>query len=178
MLIWFKCVIFEPKFQILKDLLNRSIQSQKVFYRYFRRKGWKRFLKENILEVDGSNRTKAISVALGIFIGLTPFYGFHAIIGVFLATVFKLNKVITFAFTRISFPLFLPFIIMTAMFIGDFFVEGETDFRNTVFDKNSIKANLIQYIIGQSILTVAAPFIFGSLTYLFLEKVSPKKSAT
>ncbi|AZI19558.1 hypothetical protein [Chryseobacterium taklimakanense] len=63
---------------MMKNFIQNSINSQKIFYRYFRRKGWKRFLKENILESEGSNKTKAKSIALGIFIGISPFWGFHS----------------------------------------------------------------------------------------------------
>ena len=45
---------------------------------------------------DGSNKTKALSIALGIFVGLTPFYLFHTVIVLFLASFFKLNKLLSY----------------------------------------------------------------------------------
>jgi uncharacterized protein (DUF2062 family) len=40
------------------------------------KKSFKRFIKEDVLESDGSNR-KAFSIALGVFMGFSPFWGFH-----------------------------------------------------------------------------------------------------
>ncbi|WP_416338129.1 DUF2062 domain-containing protein, partial [Lactobacillus acetotolerans] len=46
------------------------------------------------MESDGSNRIKAFSIALGTFIGLSPFWGFQTLLVISLAVVFKLNKVL------------------------------------------------------------------------------------
>ena len=111
----------------MKNFIQNSIKSQKVFYRYFRRKGIKRLFKENILESDGDNKSKALSIALGIFIGVSPFWGFHTVLALSLATVFKLNKFLSFVFSQVSIaPLapFIPFILGISMFFGSFFVEG------------------------------------------------------
>ena len=110
----------------MKNFIQNSLQSQKIFFRYFRRKGWKRFLKENIIQTQGSNKTKALSVALGIFVGLSPFIGFHTVIVFFLATVFKLNKLISYLCTHISFPPLIPFIIMISMWIGGYFLNNQS----------------------------------------------------
>ena len=161
---------------MFKNFIQNSFQSQKVFYRYFRRKGWKRFLKENILQTDGSNTTKALSVALGVFVGLTPLFGFHTVIVLFLATAFKLNKLISYMCTHVSFPPFVPFIIMASLWIGDPFVAGDSNYSDMIFTKETIKTNLLQYLIGSSILAVASSILLGTLTFLFLEKIKPSKS--
>ena len=160
----------------MKNFIKNTIQSQKVFYRYFRRKGWKRFLKENILETDGSNKTKALSIALGTFIGLTPLFGFHTVIVLFLATVFRLNKIISYMCTHVSAPPFIPFIIAISLFIGAPFVHGETNFLNSELNFDLVKQNLVQYLIGAMILATSASIIFGTFSYFIFEKLSPSKS--
>lgn len=160
----------------MQNVIKNTIQSQKVFYRYFRRKGWKRFLKENILETDGSNQTKALSIALGTFIGLTPLWGFHTVIVLFLASVFRLNKIISYMCTHVSAPPFIPFIIAISLFIGAPFVHGETNFLKSELNFDLVKANLLQYIIGTMILAVSASLILGTLSYFIFEKLSPSKS--
>ncbi len=110
----------------MKNFIQNSIKSQKVFYRYFRRKGIKRLFKENILESDGDNKSKALSIALGIFIGVSPFWGFHTVLALSLATVFKLNKFLTFVFSQISLAPFIPFIIGISMFSRIEFRNGKT----------------------------------------------------
>ena len=127
----------------MKNFIQNSIKSQKVFYRYFRRKGIKRLFKENILESDGNNKSKALSIALGIFIGVSPFWGFHTVLALSLATVFKLNKFLTFVFSQISLAPFIPFIIGISMFFGSFFVEGKTDFSHQELNLEMVKHNLL-----------------------------------
>ena len=158
----------------MKNFIKNTYQSQKVFSRYIRKKGFRRFLKENILESDGSNRTKSLSVALGVFVGLTPFWGFHTVIVLFLATYFKLNKVLSYMSTHISFPLFLPFIIAISLFIGGHFVGENTKFASGDMNFEFVKEHLLQYIIGSSILAVFASILFGLITYLFLQKFGSK----
>ncbi len=159
----------------MKNFIRNTIQSQKIFYRYFRKKGFKRFLKENILEVDGSNEVKAKSIALGVFVGITPLWGFHTVAILFLASVFKLNKFLSYIGSQVSFPLLIPFIVFLSMIIGAPFVSGTTHFENQTLDMDFIKNNLIQYIIGSLILATISSLALGFLSYLILQQFSPKQ---
>lgn len=161
----------------MKKFILNTIQSQKVFYRYFRRKGLKRFLKENILESDGTNELKAKSIALGIFIGLCPFWGFHSFLAITLAVYFKMNKVLTFMASQITFPPLIPFIIFLSMMVGAPFVSHKTSLQNQDFDFEFIKANLTQYIIGSFILSVTCSVTVGLMSYFIFEKFKPSKKA-
>lgn len=159
----------------MKNFIQNSIQSQKIFYRYFRRKGFKRFFKENILETDGSNKNKAFSIALGIFIGLSPFWGFHSVLVISLAVILKLNKFLSFIFSQIiSLPFFVPFNIAASLFFGSYFISGEKPLTEQEFNLETVKENLLQYIIGSlifaSLFSVIAGFIFYFLMKFFKEK--------
>ena len=159
----------------MKNFIQNSIKSQKVFYRYFRRKGIKRLFKENILENDGDNKTKALSIALGIFIGVSPFWGFHTVLALSLATVFKLNKFLTFVFSQISLAPFIPFIIGISMFLGSFFVSGNSNFSQQEFNFEMIKNNLFQYIIGSFVLASSLSAIVGFAFYFLMEIFNKEK---
>ena len=159
----------------MKNFIQNSIKSQKVFYRYFRRKGIKRLFKENILESDGNNKSKALSIALGIFIGVSPFWGFHTVLALSLATVFKLNKFLTFVFSQISLAPFIPFIIGISMFFGSFFVSGNSNFSQQEFNFEMIKNNLFQYIIGSFVLASSLSAIVGFAFYFLMEFFNKKK---
>ena len=159
----------------MKNFIQNSIKSQKVFYRYFRRKGIKRLFKENILESDGDNKSKALSIALGIFIGVSPFWGFHTVLALSLATVFKLNKFLTFVFSQISLAPFIPFIIGISMFFGSFFVEGKTDFSHQELNLEMVKHNLLQYVVGSFIFATLLAISFG-FTFFYLLNLFRKES--
>ena len=157
----------------MKNFIQNTIQSQKVFYRYFRRKGLKRFLKENVLESDGSNETKAKSIALGIFIGLSPFWGLHSFLAITLSVYFRLNKLLTFMSSQVTFPPLIPIIIFLSMMVGAPFVSTTSSLENQSFDFEFIKNNLTQYIIGSFILSVSCSLLFGFVSYFILEKFNP-----
>jgi len=146
------------------------------FFRNFKKKSLRKFIKEDVLESDGSNRIKAFSIALGTFIGLSPFWGFQTLIVISLAVVFKLNKVLAFVFSNISLPPFIPFIIAASLFIGAPFISGESDFLNHDLDFELVKNNLLQYVIGSFILATTVSTIFGLGFYFFLNKVNPEKN--
>lgn len=157
----------------MKKFIQNAIQSQKVFYRYFRRKGLRRFFKENILESEGSNETKAKSIALGIFVGLSPFWGLHSFLAITLSVYFKLNKLLTFMSSQITFPPLIPLIIFLSMMVGAPFVSNTVNLQDQTFDLEFIKSNLTQYIIGSLILSISCSLVLGLISYLILQKFNP-----
>jgi len=144
------------------------------FIRNFKKKSLRKFIKEDVLESDGSNRSKACSIALGIFFGLSPFWGFQTAIVISLSVLFKLNKVLAFVASNISLPPFIPFIIAGSLFIGAPFVSGESNFFDQDLNFELVKNNLLQYIIGSFILATTASLIIGIGSYVLLKKIDPK----
>ena len=145
------------------------------FFRRLKKKGIKRFLIENVLESNDSKLKKSLSIALGVFIGIAPFWGFQTILVLFLAYIFKLNKVISFAFSNVSFPLFIPFIIFASLKIGSIFIKSDA----VIFSKSNqsfdaIKENLFQYVVGSFIFAAIMAFIFGFTGYVLLSILSSK----
>ncbi|MDH6251321.1 glycosyltransferase involved in cell wall biosynthesis [Chryseobacterium sp. H1D6B] len=143
------------------------------FINDFRKKSFKRFLKEDVLESDGSNRTKAFSIALGVFIGLSPFWGFHTLLVISLAVLFKLNKVLAFVASNVSLPPFIPFLIAGSLFLGAPFVHGESNILNQELNFDLVKNNLLQYVIGSLIMATTMSAASGIGVYLFLNKLNP-----
>ncbi len=146
------------------------------FIHNFRKKSFKRFLQEDVLESDGSNRTKAFSIALGVFIGFSPLWGFHTLLTLSLAVLFKLNKVLAFVASNVSLPPFIPFIIAASLFLGAPFVEGDSNILSRELNFELIKNNLVQYVIGSFILAIGMSALSWIATFLFLNKVSPENN--
>lgn len=69
-------------------------------------------------------RRLAQSVALGLFVGCSPFFGFHAIIALGLAFTLRLDVLISYLATNISVPPLLPFLIFAELQVGSFLVSG------------------------------------------------------
>lgn len=139
------------------------------FFLKMKKKGLKRFFLENILESKDSNTRKACSIALGVFIGICPFWGFQTILVLFLAVLLKLNKAIAFAFSNISFPPLIPFVIYGSLKMGSYFIASDKPLiLNTDMTFADIQKNLAQYVVGSFILATFMAVLFGLVGYLLL----------
>jgi len=142
------------------------------YFRKFQKKGLKRFFLEDLLHSEDSNLKKSLSVALGVFIGLSPFWGFQTIIVLFLAFVLRLNKLIAFAFSNISIPPLIPFIIYGSLKVGSFILGNPNlpAFEWNTFKsyKDFIGLHLSEYILGSFTLAVVFSVLFGLGSYLLL----------
>lgn len=147
------------------------------FFLTIKKKGLKDFFLENVLESNDSNSRKAFSIALGIFIGLSPFWGFHTLLVLSLAVLLKLNKAIAFAFSNISLPPFIPFIVYGSLKIGSYFVVSDKSLiLNTSMTLSDIEKNITQYVVGSLILATILSILFGLTSYLLLILSSNFKS--
>jgi glycosyltransferase involved in cell wall biosynthesis len=146
------------------------------FCRSVKKKGIRKFLNENVLHHDDSNAKKSLSIALGVFIGISPFWGLQTIFVLFLATVLNLNKAISFLFSNISFPPLIPFIIYASLLIGGNFIVTT---QPLVFDSGitfkDIQDNIAQYLIGSFILAAVTAAVFGVVGYLLLSYFTTRK---
>jgi glycosyltransferase involved in cell wall biosynthesis len=186
-------VLYDPServshFRPFKDftrisILNTILVAIAIFYikpRDFflrlKKKGIKKFVLENILHNEDSIAKKSFSIALGTFIGISPFWGFQTIIVLFLAVFFKLNKVIAFAFSNVSFPVFIPFIIYGSLKIGSYFVRtGKPLLLDTSMTFADVQNNISQYLIGSFVLATMMSITFGLFGYFLLTVFSTFK---
>ncbi|MCM4169021.1 DUF2062 domain-containing protein [Arenibacter sp. H213] len=134
-----------------------------------KKKGFKRFVQEDLLGSNDSHEKKALSIALGVFIGLCPLWGFHTLIVIFLAILFKLNKAIAFAFSNVSLPPFIPFVLYFSLKIGHWIMGSEFEFNFEEVGENlEIIRHLQPYIVGSLTLSFFGALIMGVFGYLFL----------
>lgn len=144
--------------------------------RKFKKKSLKNFIKEDILELNLPAHTKALSIGLGLFVGLSPLWGFHTFIVISLAVLFKLNKGLSILFSNISIPPFIPLIIYSSLYLGSFFIENaiEISILAKNFNLENIKNHLFQYLIGSFLLAFIVSTSIGGISYLIL-KIFEKK---
>ncbi|WP_264552817.1 DUF2062 domain-containing protein [Flavobacterium sp. N2038] len=148
------------------------------FFRRAKKKGFKKFFLEDILESNDSNFKKAAAIALGIFIGLSPFWGFQTILLFTFAALFKLNKVIAYLTSNVSFPPFIPFIIYASLQIGSIFVSSDAPLvLDSSITLDDIQKNATQYIVGSLILASVSALSVGLISYFLLTTFSSKNKA-
>tara|TARA_R110002049_G_scaffold68305_2_gene177082 strand:- start:4723 stop:5892 length:1170 start_codon:yes stop_codon:yes gene_type:complete len=143
-----------------------------------KKKGIKRFFYEDFLGSNDSHEKKALSIALGVFIGLSPLWGFQTLIVIFLAVLFKLNKTIAFAFSNVSFPPFIPFVLFISLKIGYWVLGIDFDFTFEEAGENfEVIKHLESYIIGSLTLSFFGALITGFCGYIILNIFDRKKIA-
>lgn len=147
------------------------------FFMSFKKKSFKQFFLENVLESGDSNAKKALSIALGVFIGIAPLWGLQTVTVLFLAYVLRLNKLIAFAFSNVSIPPAIPVIIYFSLKMGSLFVPNSVVTEGaTTFD--AITQNLAQYLVGSILLASLMSFLFGMTGYIVLTVFSKNKIQT
>ncbi|ASV32585.1 DUF2062 domain-containing protein [Maribacter cobaltidurans] len=148
------------------------------FFRKIKKKGFKTFLLNDVLGSNDTPAKKALSIALGVFVGLSPFWGLHTILVLFLSFILKLNKPIAFAFSNVSLPPFIPFIVLGSLQTGSW-ILGES----FTFSLESINANfdflthLKAYLIGSMILACGGALLLGGIGYITLTYFGKRKMA-
>lgn len=148
------------------------------FFRRITKKGLSKFFSEDVLGSRDSPRKKASSIALGIFVGLSPFWGLHTLLVFGLAFLLKLNKSIAFAFSNISLPPFIPFILYFSVQVG-VWITGEENFflLDTIMDNLVALKGLQTYLIGSFALATTVSIISGCIGYLTLTRMAKRKIA-
>ncbi|TXE08346.1 DUF2062 domain-containing protein [Gelidibacter salicanalis] len=158
----------------------------RVFYiiprnliRKLKKKGLKRFFLEDFLRNQDSPKKKALSIALGVFLGLSPLWGFHTVIVIFLAILLRLNKVIAFAFSNISFPPFIPLVLLLSLQVGNWVLGIESHYTLEGIRENfDLMQHFEAYLVGSIVLSTTSALIFGVLGYLFFSIIDRKNVLT
>ncbi len=146
-------------------------------YRNIKKKGVKQFFLEDLLGSNDSPRKKALSIALGTFIGFSPLWGFHTFLAITLAVFLKLNKTISFAFSNVSFPPFIPFVIYASLELGQLIFDQTISYSlsEVIADFEGFK-NIKLYIVGSFALATIGAIVFGLISYIMLSFFNKKKS--
>ncbi|TLF45420.1 DUF2062 domain-containing protein [Maribacter aurantiacus] len=148
------------------------------FFRKIKKKGVKKFLLNDVLGSNDSPAKKAGSIALGVFIGLSPFWGLHTLLVLFLSFLLKLNKPIAFAFSNVSLPPFIPFIILASLQTGSWILgESFTLSLDSINENFDFVIHLKAYLLGSLVLAILGAVLFGGIGYLTLTFFGKRKMA-
>ena len=124
-------------------------------------------LAQHILHSDDSTMKLSVSVALGIFSGILPIWGFQTIAAIALAFCLRLNKVILIAASNISQPPLTPAIVYGSIVLGKAFSAQDAP-----------AAALQQYVVGSILLALLSALLSGALTYLLVHRRRQRRMAS
>lgn len=143
------------------------IKPRNFFRKIFRNGNWWKNLNDQLSEPNETNARKAASVGFGVFMGIVPIWGFQLLVGIALAVLMRLNKVLFVIAANISIPPMIPLIIFLSYKAGAYWMGDKA--VNLGFSEGislqTIRLNLTQYIYGSITLAVVAGLLFGLLTW-------------
>ena len=108
--------------------------------------------------------------------GVVPIWGLQLLVGLPLAMLFRLNKVLFVAAANISIPPFIPVIIYMSLLFGQYTVGGEFELpkiSNTSLE--SAQTNITTYIIGAFVFATALSTSSFIISLTLLNFFRPKK---
>ncbi len=159
-------------------------------FKYLANNKFTKVVKEQLLMHNENSAKLSFAIGFGVFMGIFPIWGFQMIVAAFLAHFLKLNKIIVLAFSNISLPPIIPFIIYFSYAIGGMVMDNPREFTHETiyYLKDQIMAgtfystlnefgySILQYIIGSIILGVVLGVSTGLLSYIiFLISKSAKR---
>ncbi len=146
----------------------------KKFFRWISPRNIYKFFDENLFRSNESATVLALSVAVGISFGLSPIWGFQMIAAIAVAVFFRLNKILVIAFSNISLPPFIPFIIYASMRVGGTILGVDTVVNPADMTVDIAMQSLLQYILGSIILALACGTFSFFVTFALLSLLRRK----
>jgi glycosyltransferase involved in cell wall biosynthesis len=147
------------------------IKPRNFFRTIFNKQKAKKFILDNFIHAHQSDQVKAMSIALGVFMGIVPIWGFQLVVAIFLAFIFRLNKTLVIIAANISIPPMIPLIIYCSYKMGAYWMGkkmSDITFSNNI-SLESVRHNFEQYLYGSITLAVVAGAAFGMMTFLLLK---------
>lgn len=136
----------------------------------YRARGFKKFIREDVLQSHGSPENKAKSIALGTFLAFSPFIGFQTILAITLSVVFRLNRVLAFVFCHLTLPPLIPFLMVGQLYLGGWLIGEPSEFSFDGFSMDQVKTHLTQYLVGSLLSSVLLSVLFGVFFLKILQR--------
>jgi uncharacterized protein (DUF2062 family) len=149
----------------LAALLWRPVMLVRKFTMSNLRKAW----KEEIIAKHESAFKKSASVALGLFFGIVPIWGFQFATALLVAYVLKLNKVIVGLTAQISVPPMIPFILYGSVKTGEWVLNEEVHLKFSRMLSIETLKNIYVYTIGACVLSLIAAAAGFTITFVLLK---------
>jgi glycosyltransferase involved in cell wall biosynthesis len=140
-----------------------------MIFRKMSKDGFREMIRKHLLSPEESNFKKSASVALGIFMGIMPVWGWQMAIALALSILFRLNKAITLVASNISIPPLIPFILFASYMTGGLVLDNHKALNfDSGITLEFVKKNFFQYILGALVFGTAMSILAGGITWILL----------
>jgi glycosyltransferase involved in cell wall biosynthesis len=154
------------------------IKPRDFFLNLSKKKGRKKIIA-TLYNPNDTDEVKALSIGLGIFMGIVPIWGFQLAVAIFLSIIFKLNKALVVFSAHISIPPMIPVVIFLSYKAGEYWMGDKV--TNMAFSSKisfkTIGEHMEQYIYGSLTLAVVASLTVGLITYALLKLLKKSPAA-
>lgn len=124
----------------------------------------------------------SVAMGFGIMMGIVPIWGFQMLVAVFLAHLFKLNKIIVLTFSNISLPPLIPIIVYFSYKTGGIVMHNPVEITTETIYRlkdqvvhggfykalNEFGYSILQYIIGSFLLAIILGTITAVVSYTII----------
>ncbi len=138
------------------------------FFRNLQKKNLKQLIIDNVVDGNETNLQKSLAIALGIFIGIVPLWGYQIISVIALSHLLKLNKVLAVLASNISMPPMFPFIIYVSYHLGGIIMNNQNSTNQLAINWEFVKNNFTQYAVGSLVLATVLALITGVMAFVLL----------
>ncbi len=112
-------------------------------------------LKQEFLKDLNHPYKLSFAIALGLFFGILPIWGFQMMAAFTVASYFKLNRAIVLIVSNISIPPMIPLIVFASFKLGAWFVAEPVSFVDiNEVDSQTIYLQIRQYLLGATLLAI------------------------
>lgn len=145
------------------------------FINKFKKKSFKKFFLDDVVGSKDSNQKKSFSLALGVFIGIIPIWGFQTLAVISLSVFLNLNKFLSFAASNISIPPMIPLIVLSSLKIGGLILNNEVNDESAT-ELMSFQQHLLEYLVGSLVLATITAIFVGFTSYFLLTSFKYKRT--
>ncbi len=146
-------------------------------------------VKEQLFLHNENAAKVSIAMGFGIFMGIAPIWGFQMIVAALLAHFFKLNKIIVLAFSNISLPPVIPFIVYFSYKLGGLVMDNPMEFTSETLSYlkhqimhggfyntlNEFGYSIFQYIIGSILLGLLLGLSTTFISFIIIKATKKEK---
>ncbi|MDR1879827.1 MAG: DUF2062 domain-containing protein [Tannerellaceae bacterium] len=126
------------------------------------------FISDHVTHSKEPNSRIAGSVALGVFMGIVPIWGYQMIAAGVLAHLLGLNKVIAIVSSNVSIPPMIPFILFGSYVAGGWLLGRPVLLAMDGLTLETVRDSLAQYLAGSILFAVASALLAGMACFALL----------
>lgn len=132
-------------------------------------KSIRQHFREQVSDPKFSNSNLALSVSLGIFMGIAPIWGYQMVAAAFFAYILKLNKVIALISSNISIPPMIPILLFFSVKTGELLTGIHTGLSfSSEITFYTIKSLVVVYLVGSIAFALMMAVLAGILAFIVL----------